>query len=258
MEVNNGEWYLNGLDWDDPDCIHTVDELIKVINKIGFLPLFETEGSGFSVENMTDPTKWWCGDEAVDPWEWRAVITRRGDIAYGKFFGKKAGFVSKKWFPVFANYRRDGYDFDSRYEDGKAGYKEKLIMDLFLPKDAEMWEIDPKDPGKYVKFTELYSNEVKDKAGFGKDGEKGFDGVCAKLQMQTYMVVKDFKPRLNKQGESFGWAVAIYTLPEYLWGYEHVSSCYKEKPADSYQKIVRQVSKFYDLDEKTLRKILKG
>ena len=41
----------------------------------------------------------------------RAIIARRHDIVYGKFFDKKAGFISKKWLPVFANYRRDGYDF---------------------------------------------------------------------------------------------------------------------------------------------------
>ncbi len=49
---------------------------------------------------------------------WRAVIARRHDIVYGKFFDKKAGFISKKWLPVFANYRRDGYDYvTSCYKD---------------------------------------------------------------------------------------------------------------------------------------------
>jgi len=41
----------------------------------------------------------------MDPWMWRAVIARRHDIVYGKFFDKKAGFISKKGFlylPIIA------------------------------------------------------------------------------------------------------------------------------------------------------------
>ena len=105
---------MNGLDADDPDRIKSSEELLEVIDRVGFMPLFENEVPGFSVENMTATSDWWCGDESVDPWEWRIILARTGKVAYGKFFGKKAGFVSKKWFPRFANYRRDGYDFDSR------------------------------------------------------------------------------------------------------------------------------------------------
>ena len=121
MEVIDGIWYMQGVDGDDPSCVHSADELLKVIEKVGFLPLFSNEVDGFSVENMTEAECWWCGDAEIDPWEWRGVLARTGKVAYGKFFRNKAGFVSKKWFPEFANYRRDGYDFDSRYEDGKAG-----------------------------------------------------------------------------------------------------------------------------------------
>ena len=35
---------------------------------------------------------------------------------------------------------------------------------------------------------ELYSFEVKKMAGFGKGGEKNFDGVITELQMQGYIV----------------------------------------------------------------------
>ena len=38
---------------------------------------------------------------------------RYGKVAYGKFFDKKAGFISLEWLPYFANYRRSGYDFDA-------------------------------------------------------------------------------------------------------------------------------------------------
>ena len=40
---------------------------------------------------------------------------------------------------------------------------------------------------------ELYSFEVKKMAGFGKGGEKNFDGVITELQMQGYIVIRDFR-----------------------------------------------------------------
>ena len=248
MEVIDGIWYMQGVDWDDPSCVHSADELLDVIERVGFLPLFSNEVDGFSVENMTDADYWWNGDVKTDPWEWRAVLARTGKVAYGKFFRNKAGFVSKKWFPEFANYRRDGYDFDARYEDGKAGYKEKLIMDVLWPEGCEIWESSSK--------SEIFSNDLKEKAGFGKGGEKGFEGTLAKLQMGSYLTVKDFRPRLNKKGEEYGWAVAVYTLPEYLWGYEFVTGRYKESPDASRKKIVNQIKKHFKSDEKSIRKVV--
>ena len=55
MEVINGEWYMDGLDWDDEGCLHSSDELLDVIEEVGFLPLFGNAIPGFSVENMTSP-----------------------------------------------------------------------------------------------------------------------------------------------------------------------------------------------------------
>ena len=110
MAIENGEWIMRGLDWDDPSRIQTWEELIDYIDEVGFLPLFKNEIDGFSAEENTSDLYWWSGDSDQDPWEWRKLIARSGQVAYGKFFGKKAGFISKEWFPHFANYRRDSYD----------------------------------------------------------------------------------------------------------------------------------------------------
>ena len=101
MPNESGTWIMYGVEWDDPECIHTVEEAIEYIEKIGFLPLFKNEIPGFSLEERTAPTFWWSDDYEHDPWKWREEIARKGDIAYGKFFNKKAGFISKKWFPYF-------------------------------------------------------------------------------------------------------------------------------------------------------------
>mgnify|MGYP000584611069 CR=1 FL=1 len=134
MESKDGTWIMYGVSEDDPECLHTVDELIGYIEEVGFLPLFRNEIPGFSVEERTTEKYWWSEDPQRDPWVWREIIARRGDIAYGKFFHNKAGFISKKWFPYFANYRRAGYDFDARWDDELAkcicvrGFRMRLLL----------------------------------------------------------------------------------------------------------------------------------
>ncbi len=33
-------------------------------------------------------------------------------------------------YPDLANYRKDGYDFDARYEDGVAAYQDKMVCEI--------------------------------------------------------------------------------------------------------------------------------
>lgn len=228
--IEEERWALQGLDESDPDCIRTVDELQRFILQIGFLPLFRNEIPGFSVEEHTSSSGWWTGDVQTDPWEWRKVIAAGEDIAYGKFFDQKAGFISKEWFPAFANYRRDGYDFDARWDDELAGIRSKKIMDLFADDLSDR---------------ELYSFEAKQLAGFGKEGEKNFEGEITKLQMQTYLCVRDFRRRKNKKGEEYGWGIAVYCLPEHLWGYGYVTGEYSDDPKESAIKIMAHAKELY-------------
>ena len=112
MANESGTWIMYGVSKDDPTCLHTVDEVIDYINEVGFLPLFKNEIPGFSLEERTVADGWWSGDTERDPWEWREIIARSGKVAYGKFFDKKAGFISLEWLPYFVNFRRDGYNFE--------------------------------------------------------------------------------------------------------------------------------------------------
>lgn len=243
MEKESGKWIMYGVAWDDPECIHTVDEAIEYINEIGFLPLFRNDIPGFSLEERTVPEYWWCENVDRDPWMWRVVIARRHDIVYGKFFNKKAGFISRKWLPVFANYRRDGYDFDALYEDGKAPNKNKKIMDHFMEEHVD---------------AELYSNELKKMAGYGKGGEKGFDGAVTNLMMQMYLCNCDFRKRVNKKGLEYGWDVAVYSSLEHIYGYDYVTSCYKDDPQESWNMIIRHMHDIYPIaTDMQIKKLLK-
>lgn len=222
MIVIDGKWTMEGVAKNSLK-LNTSKDLTKLVNEVGFLPLFKGDITGFSVEEHTNPEDWWSGNPAKDPWEWRGILAAEGDIAYGKLFRNKAGFISKKWYPVFASFRRDGYDFDSRYEDGLVSRKAKNIVDVL------------------TEHKSLMSNDIKKLAGFGKEGEKGFDTVMTLLQMQTYITVRGFQRKLNKKGEEFGWAVGVYSLSEELFGEEFVRSAYNIPAKECRDKIITHI-----------------
>lgn len=228
MLIENGEWIMLGARRGDPDLIHDVNELIGYVDRVGFLPLFSNDISGFSAEEHADARFWWTGDPVRDPWEWRVQAAQSGKVAYGKFFEGRAGFISLEWLPYFANSRRDGYDFDSLYEEGLAKAREKRIMELF-------------DDGG-----QLYSYQIKSAAGFGKGGLKNFSGIMTELQRKLYLVVTDFRCRKNKRGEEYGMPVARYARPEDIWGYDLLSSAYGEAPEASAKRIEQRIKELFN------------
>lgn len=240
MIVIDGKWRMEGLDRKDSRRIKSSDELSDYINEIGFLPFFKSSVKGFSVEEITAADSWWSGKPEEDPWEWREIIAGEGRIAYGKLYCSKAGFVSREWYPYLAAYRRDGYDFESRYEDGLVSRKAKMIIDVL--EKPEM----------------LLSNDIKTAAGFGKDGEKGFEGALSSLQMLTYITVRGFRKRSNKHNEEYGWPVSLYSLSEKLFGEEHVRSAYQLSAKEAKDKIINRIkSKFPEAQLSEIEKVIK-
>ncbi|MBO4835332.1 MAG: hypothetical protein J5483_04395, partial [Lachnospiraceae bacterium] len=104
---------------------------------------------------------------------------------------------------------------------------------------------------------EMLSFELKAKAGFGKGGEKNFEGILTELEMQTYLLMSDFRQKKNKKGESYGWHIAAIETPETKWGYDFVASGYTETPEESWNRIVKQIWKhFPSADDGSIRKVL--
>ena len=238
-----------GLSWNDPYRIRSWQELENWVTEVGFLPLFANEAAGFSAEEHVSPSFWWTGDPEHDPWEWREVIARHHRVAYGKFFAGRAGFISAEWLPYFANYRRDGYDFDARWEDGLAGRREKSIMDLLTGTDA--------DGDMTFPDVRILSTDLKKRAGFGKEKEKNYPGIITGLQSQTYLVITDFCRRRNKKGREYGMPVSVLQPPEVIWGYDYVTGAYDEKPSESRERLIAQArSMFPGTDPKGIEKLI--
>ena len=96
---------------------------------------------------------------------------------------------------------------------------------------------------QFAERGELLSSELKRLAGLGREGEKNFEGMVIGLQMGGYLVIQDFRRRINKKGLEYGWPISVYSTPETLWGYEHISSAYLIDPAASKAMVYQQVLK---------------
>lgn len=98
--------------------INSQADLISAVEEFGFLPFFKNSIDGFSIEEHISLRYWFS--EAEGAWEWKGSVIRETGSAYGKLFDRKAVYISREWFHEFANYRRNGYDFDALYDDGSS------------------------------------------------------------------------------------------------------------------------------------------
>lgn len=218
--------------------IKTPTDLIDAINEYGFLPYFRNSIEGFSIEEHIEP-RYWFGDED-GAWEWKGSVIQKTGCAYGKFFERKAVYISREWFPDFANYRRDGYDFDALYDEGLAKRTDKNLFDL----------IDNNAP--------VLSKDLKKLGDYRKSGNKGFDSAIVRLQEQCYVVISNFVYMTDKYGQPYGWGVGEYSTPEQFMGKDFTDKIYQREPHESYELLYEHLRKILpDATAGQIKKILK-
>ena len=221
--------------------VRSKQDLLDAIETFGFLPFFAGSIPGFSLEEHVAPELWYSHTSDSWPvWEWKGPVIRESGCAYGKFLENKAVFISRKWFPDFANYRRDGYDFDARFDEGLASYRDRDLFDL----------IDQNAP--------VLTKQLKAIGNYRKGGKKGFDTLITRLQAQCYVLISDFVYAMDKTGKPYGWGIAEYSTPEKLFGAAFTDRVYRHEPAESYQKLFAHLqSLFPDTPDTVILKVLK-
>ena len=230
------KWTMHGLAESDPGCRKSVDELKTLILGCGFLPLFRNAVPGFSVEENVPSRYWWSGDAAADPWEWRMILAEDADIAYGKFFNGVSGFISKDWFPYFAQLKRDGYDSDSAAEEGLLNRRLVKLMGAF------------KSGGEII-----FSNVLKNETCLGG----AFETALGMAQNKSFLICHSFAQRINRQGMPYGWHVARYCVPELKFGSGAVRSRYDMPVDDAREAVCSQVRHNFRAEEGALKKLFK-
>ncbi|MDR1060020.1 MAG: hypothetical protein LBL83_02145 [Clostridiales bacterium] len=162
--------------------------------------VFSLIGFDWRSEPQGSPIRWHTGDPDTDPWEWRVrVLKERDDIAYGKVFFRKGGFVTREWYPYFLAARRSGRDFADLYADGLASHSAKRVY------------------GALSEHGELPVHEIRALAGFGKDERPEFERAVADLQMGLFITMCGQARKRNKYGEEYGWNSMALCLAEQFW-----------------------------------------
>lgn len=226
--------------------VHTKQDLIDAIQEYGIVPYFPTSIPGFSLEEHCPPSILF-NDTEENTWGWKGPVIRATGCAYGKFFEKKAAYVRKDIFLDLANYRRDGYDFDARYDDGLARFQDKQLFDL-IEKNAPVLSKVLRQSGGYA-----YSGRWQK-----TDGKKGFDPSITRLQEQCYVIISDFVYTLDKKGNRRGWGVAEYSTPEAFMGETFSDNVYLRSPEESYERLMDHMRGLFPAaQEKDLKRFLK-
>ena len=195
---------------------------MEAIQQLGFLPLLDSGIADFSAEAMVDEE---CRYTVFDDggwewplWKWKGPIVSEGQCVYGKFFGGKAGFISRDWWPDFCNYRRW-----ARPAPDEGGIEDTILQILSVNGS-------------------MITRELRAACGF--DGPKmrsRFDNYVSRLQMACRIVTEDFVYPVDKHGHEYGWGWALLTTPEQLLGRN--SFLCNRTPQQSYAHILKQLHK---------------
>lgn len=194
--------------------IFSPEDLIDCVNEYGILPFWVEDG--FSAWQMS-------GVSFLKLWNMREKAINSQKIVYGKFVNKKSAFVSLEAFPYLCALRRDGYDFDSLSDEGRAPRREIELMNAIGTEPTR-------------------SYQLKQSLNM-----KGFDGVVTSLQNKTYICLTFKKSYMG---------TALLCRPEDVFGYDYVRSAYNLTVEENAQKLLEKCNGLQEFDDKTRAKIL--
>jgi len=157
---------------------------------------------GWGAEEETD-FNWHTGDPDTDPWEWRIrVLSERNDISYSKVFLRRAGYITKEWFPYFLAARRGDRVLEDEYMDGVISSHAKRIYDAVSANGR------------------LPVQDIKRIAGFTREDKSKFDNALTELQMKMYLTISNIFYNVSKSGEQYGFSSTAFSTVEEFWGEE--------------------------------------
>lgn len=218
--------------------IYSAASLMAYIQEVGFLPLLSSGIRGFSAEeSVSDDCRYTLlpgGGWDWPLWKWKGPIVSSGGFVYGKFFDKKAGFVSLEWWPDFYNYRR------SLCPAPEEGQTDDTIL-LTLQRHGS-----------------LITRELRAACGFDGPKMRGrFDAYVTRLQMQCRIVTEDFVYPVDRHGREYGWGWSLLTTPERLYGKE---ACHAGRtPQESCRRLTEHLAKLLPhASERQIERLLRA
>jgi len=168
--------------------------------------------------------QWHTDDPDTDPWQWRIrVLTERKEIAYSKAFFRKAGYITKEWYPYFLAARRGGMAFEDEYSNGTLGHFSKRIYEAVA------------ENGR------LTLQEIKRFAGFRREDNSKIDNALTELQMKMYLTICEIGYKVSQKGDEYGFSYTVFSTTESFWGGEVFDRAANIDTDEAVRKITEQV-----------------
>jgi len=188
------------------------------------------------------PVRWHTGESETDPWEWRIrVLDEKTDIAYGKFFFKKSGYITKEFYPYFLAMRRNGQELEEEYLAGKISQYAKKIYEIV------------KEHGT------LPLHAIKQIGGIAKEDKAKFDRALVELQMKMYLTMCGRQQKLSLKGEEYGWSSTVFCTTEKFFGEEVFRQAAGISEVEAIAKITEQVQRLNpNAEPKKIKKFIMG
>ncbi|MCD8297622.1 MAG: hypothetical protein LUC88_08615 [Prevotella sp.] len=220
--------------------IETQEQLEQRIQEWGFLPFFRNGVEGFSIEEIVPEDLLFGDNEQGNAWEWKGPIIRHWQCVYGKFFHRKAGYVSLDWLPDFMNWRRLHYPLVEQGEGARHILEVLKENDSMLSKELKV----ASGFSRSRKRKKINPDDLNTKIVDRKNGP-AFDSLIAGLQMGTYVCIADFEYEMTKKGNPYGWGVALYCTPEAMYEFDYRKAVDGRTPYQSRQRIMEHIIKLF-------------
>lgn len=213
--------------------IASKEQLEEAALRFGMLPFFANKIPGFSVEEMAAPGMLFGQtNDDYGCWEWKGPVIQEQTTAYGKFFNRKAGFVSLELLPDFLNYRRAAYPV-------RLDSPEQMILDIIRENEGlsstELKRIVFGSPAHRRK-----PGDLVEAIEHAKPRRQSLEAPLQRLQMGGRLLIADFEYKFTVGGERYGWGVAVYSTPE-IW-FERNLNLPDRTPSESFDFLVGSLS----------------
>lgn len=208
------------------------------------MPFFKNGIEGFSIQELTPPELLFGDDFENGPWQWKGHIIANWESAYGKFFGKKAGYISLEWLPDFMNWRRSQFPLNGINPDALHILEVLVENESMLSKQLKVASGFTLSRRKKVFNPESPTEPIVNK----RNGTT-FDALIAQLQMGTYACIADFEYQVSRSGQTYGWGVARYCTPEAMYPELFpIERCVEGRtPEQSRQRIIEHIKGLFPL-----------
>lgn len=199
---------MTKLTWRIPPIVSMTDMQARIID-LGFLPMFGSGIKGYSVYEAS-PNFW--TDDGDGPWEWKGPVIREGEFAYGKFFNRKAVWISLEWLPEFINYRRTKHLAPN--EDFAA--LDEIVLQLIEAEGAITSRMIATEFGLSGRKRKRTPDDLVDNTYLKE--KISVDTILSRLMMEGRVVISDFVYNMDRHGNPYGWGIAKYSTPENIYG----------------------------------------